>query len=196
MRVDCRYQGTDNGFNGPPAFNTTQDYINFANVTMRQRMATYIAGGGLKPLIGEWSFITGVHTTFTVSRWGNCHSEVQGSVSGQGELTLEVGNSEAKLCHITYMGLYALAMCFSLARLLPAGPHLLLTVTPRTECCRPAHAGPVKSGQTAFPDCVGTATDAKAQVFSAYYNVQKAAYLQAGSAGARYAIIRNRYARA
>ena len=44
--------------------------------------------------------------------------------------------------------------------------------------------GPVKSGQTAFPDCVGNATDAKAQVFSAYYNAQKAAYLQAGSAGA------------
>lgn len=58
-RTDGRYQGTDNGFSGPPAFNTTQDYINFANVTMRQRMATYIAGGGLPPLIGEWSFVTG-----------------------------------------------------------------------------------------------------------------------------------------
>ena len=33
-------------------------------------------------------------------------------------------------------------------------------------------------------DCVGTATEAAAQNFSTYYNVQKAAYLQKGSAGA------------
>ena len=50
-----RYETGPNGFSASTGFTTAQQYIDFANGTMRQRMATYIAGGGLKPLIGEWS---------------------------------------------------------------------------------------------------------------------------------------------
>ena len=51
-----RYQAQFNGFKPTTGFNTVQDYFNFANTEMRRRMTTYIQGGGLKPLVGEWSF--------------------------------------------------------------------------------------------------------------------------------------------
>jgi len=40
------------------------------------------------------------------------------------------------------------------------------------------------SGPPKF-DCVGPATDAQAMLISTFYNIQKSAYLQNGSAGAR-----------
>ena len=51
-----RYEAQFNGFKSETGFNTIQDYFNFASGEMRQRMTTFIQGGGLKPLVGEWSF--------------------------------------------------------------------------------------------------------------------------------------------
>ena len=56
-RVHNRYEASFNNFDAYNGFKTVADYTTFANVTMRQRMTTYIAGGGNPPLIGEWSFI-------------------------------------------------------------------------------------------------------------------------------------------
>ena len=46
------------------------------------------------------------------------------------------------------------------------------------------YAGPPVNGPTKF-DCVGPATDAQAMLISTFYNIQKGAYLQKGSAGAQ-----------
>jgi len=129
---------------------------------MRQRMATYIAGGGLPPLIGEWSFITGAPRI-----WGRAPGS---RVEPLDPLAAKVANTSAKPFYIKLLK----------SKADPVDVSRLLTVSHDSAFVT---SGPVKSGQTAFPDCVGNATDAKAQVFSAYYNAQKAAYLQPGSAG-------------
>ena len=70
-----RYEAYFNGFQSP-GFNTTQDYTTFANVTMRQRMGTYIAKslqtGGLLPLIGEWSLFFGACGERPALDWHTC----------------------------------------------------------------------------------------------------------------------------